>query len=477
MTLNIDLEDVPDAILEAVKARIMANRRRLIDNQDQRLSPALRPGPQIRKQGADSRTWRRAEPAAVPNQQPQDFAISYQGGGRIWSANGQDSELLPVTVNPNQAGEIDVPPLPQYADSYIIGADGFIYPGSYSIQNRATKRFYLPAGGRSYILIDSQPWIASAQVFIRTPKDIDINQWAFDSADDVVDNAYTYFGQQDSAASDPYSFRASAYATLIGSGVGPGYYNWGIVHYDKIASGRSTTCFFVSDAVARQVPTPGAIGQALQQLAPGWTTTDASRVNNDNFPSTVKVRLVRPFDGAIYDEYVAYPFPTGAFSTSLQFRTPVDQSSSPPLFAGDLGVFSHFSAKGSWVWTPSILDVFKNPAGTIGSFQDPASANSYRSSHINAQAVLTRLSGTLPFVDVNEQTLIDSQIYERLRPGLARSDDNVYDSTRYFTERTLRPYPAPGQRSAEAVIWDGGDPAYCRQALIDLGFSQQDITP
>lgn len=70
MTLNIDLEDVPDAILEAVKARILANRRRLLDQQEQQQQPAaLQPKPQFRKFGADSRTWKRPQPAAVSSGQ------------------------------------------------------------------------------------------------------------------------------------------------------------------------------------------------------------------------------------------------------------------------------------------------------------------------------------------------------------------------------------------------------------------------
>lgn len=66
MTLNVNLEDVPFAILEAVRGRIMSNRRRLKDNQEQQQQrPALQPKPQFRKFGADGRTWKRPQPAAV----------------------------------------------------------------------------------------------------------------------------------------------------------------------------------------------------------------------------------------------------------------------------------------------------------------------------------------------------------------------------------------------------------------------------
>lgn len=64
MTLNIDLEDVPFAILEAVKARILANRRRLQQDQ-QRPRPSLRPRPQFVKIGASSKAWRLPKPAAL----------------------------------------------------------------------------------------------------------------------------------------------------------------------------------------------------------------------------------------------------------------------------------------------------------------------------------------------------------------------------------------------------------------------------
>jgi len=75
MTLNIDLEDVPDAILEAVKARIMANRRRLLDRQELLRQPPLQPKPQSRKFGADSKTWKRPEPAAVANYAPDTLTF------------------------------------------------------------------------------------------------------------------------------------------------------------------------------------------------------------------------------------------------------------------------------------------------------------------------------------------------------------------------------------------------------------------
>jgi hypothetical protein len=59
--VNVTLEEVPFAILEAVKARILGQRRRL-DERKQR--PSTRPRPQFRSVGASSKAWRPPQPAA-----------------------------------------------------------------------------------------------------------------------------------------------------------------------------------------------------------------------------------------------------------------------------------------------------------------------------------------------------------------------------------------------------------------------------
>lgn len=63
--VNLDLEDVPFAILEVVKARILANRRRLGLSQEQtKPRPSTRPRPQFRKTGASSKGWRKPQHGA-----------------------------------------------------------------------------------------------------------------------------------------------------------------------------------------------------------------------------------------------------------------------------------------------------------------------------------------------------------------------------------------------------------------------------
>lgn len=133
MTLNIDLEDVPWAILEAVRVRIMSNRRRLLDREELLRQPPLQPKPQSRKFGADSKTWKRPQPAAVqslgsgwllvpsgPWQEPlqgfQCVVVGYATNplladeGAFEIGNG---ELLPGVVVDETANS----PFQQYVDS------------------------------------------------------------------------------------------------------------------------------------------------------------------------------------------------------------------------------------------------------------------------------------------------------------------------------------------------------------------------
>lgn len=69
--VNVDLEEVPFAILEAVRARILANRARI---NDARLRPSTRPRPQFRKTGASNSSWRL----------PQHGAAAVDDGVALW---------------------------------------------------------------------------------------------------------------------------------------------------------------------------------------------------------------------------------------------------------------------------------------------------------------------------------------------------------------------------------------------------------
>ena len=76
--VNLALEEVPFAILEVVKARILANRSKLGAEQDQQKPPpSLKPRPQLRKFGANSKTYRRPEPAATGGGFDSIYGVAY----------------------------------------------------------------------------------------------------------------------------------------------------------------------------------------------------------------------------------------------------------------------------------------------------------------------------------------------------------------------------------------------------------------
>lgn len=85
--VNLTLEEVPFAILEAVKARILANRRQL--GQAQKPRPSLRPRPQFRRYGASSKTWRKPQyGAAILGQSYDVFNVTMRPS--------DDSAFVPV---------------------------------------------------------------------------------------------------------------------------------------------------------------------------------------------------------------------------------------------------------------------------------------------------------------------------------------------------------------------------------------------
>lgn len=98
MTLNVTLEDLPFAILEAVRTRIETNRRRLQQGQQQRPRPSLRPRPQFTKLGANSKSWRLPKSAVIPQGNPKTIGVAFwqyvtTGGNAVqysWRVNSGD---------------------------------------------------------------------------------------------------------------------------------------------------------------------------------------------------------------------------------------------------------------------------------------------------------------------------------------------------------------------------------------------------
>lgn len=105
MTLNVNLEDVPWEILEAVKARIMANRRKL-EQEESNTRESLRPRPQYAKFGATSRSYRRPEPA-VPALAGGNGWLLVPSGPWQESLQGYKCIIRGLPIGPFVTGEND----------------------------------------------------------------------------------------------------------------------------------------------------------------------------------------------------------------------------------------------------------------------------------------------------------------------------------------------------------------------------------
>lgn len=162
--VNVTLEEVPFAILEAVKARILAQRRRL-DERKQR--PSLRPRPQFRNVGASNKEWRPPQPVAgvIPERIVVGGFYEFPEIGRnlIRTLDGSKEYLVKAptiefeNVEPSSSSVEVTPIIEQDIPGTFIntGSNTIVYkrrtvqatPSSVS-----TRPIVLPAGGRNVIL-------------------------------------------------------------------------------------------------------------------------------------------------------------------------------------------------------------------------------------------------------------------------------------------------------------------------------------
>lgn len=144
MTLNVSLDEVPFAILETVKARILANRRRLQDQQRPR--PSLRPRPQFTRIGASSKAWRLPRPAATVMARDGGFRFidvfdhrtplsksdpAYNVANKITPSSGlDDASIVRVFIKDfDYSCFLTAPPVPQFFGNQVAGFVNFVQDG------------------------------------------------------------------------------------------------------------------------------------------------------------------------------------------------------------------------------------------------------------------------------------------------------------------------------------------------------------
>lgn len=155
MTLNIDLEDVPFAILEAVKARILANRKRLQDSRDQSLRRSTRPRPQFARIGATSKIWRLPKPAAMVEDDGRVLLVTWNGIKPVLSDSS--AVLLNEDLSPNSSSTT----ITAGGTAAALGITGF-GPNNYSTWNYRTTQCKI--NGRSDFTYETWVSFASSEL-------------------------------------------------------------------------------------------------------------------------------------------------------------------------------------------------------------------------------------------------------------------------------------------------------------------------
>jgi hypothetical protein len=161
--VNVTLEEVPFAILEAVKARILANRQR---RNEIRQRPSLRPRPQFRNVGASNKDWRPPQPSAgvVPERIVVGaYWLQFLDDGYLVKTADESKEYR-FTIPKIDLGSVAPPfvtveEFPIREDFYsgpaiYTGSNTIVYKTRSVMGTGGTNRNYiqLPAGGKNVIL-------------------------------------------------------------------------------------------------------------------------------------------------------------------------------------------------------------------------------------------------------------------------------------------------------------------------------------
>jgi hypothetical protein len=139
--VNVTLEEVPFAILEAVKARILANRQRRNEN---RQRPSLRPRPQFRNVGASNKEWRPPQPVGGVFSLPRMVAGFML---RRFPATGGDIDYVEISdFEGNTTFRVDV----KEVDDPFPALPPATTTSSFS-ESGNTRTFYSEYNGKRYL--------------------------------------------------------------------------------------------------------------------------------------------------------------------------------------------------------------------------------------------------------------------------------------------------------------------------------------
>lgn len=482
MSLNVSIDDVPFAILEMVKARILAQRQK---QQQAKPTAPKGPRPQFRRFGASSKAYRMPRPAALPD----DDVTSL---GHLWWF--MDSE--PVTNFGVNARGI-------YADASI-----------YQVGLKRTSRLYCGDGSKYVEIIHGQqqqqilpaytgfPYIPDAPV--KVPASInfpDNNIFLRDGSDEsrlfilpagndtfvaifmawnvsVSVNAMVPITGSTVVGGNP-AFRARCgFPDNDGGTLLPGLpLTWEHVITNPTVSSQTSLvsrAFICSNTNIREIEIPASF-QPLIDIQYSQTTIANKRISTT---------LVNNFSNRYCVAFASVPEINNYlenFSDGLMIV--LDSEYDPETFYANLTGRDYDPESYPWVndskelWQAKIGSIVKQKPADLRYLISDLSKGAYAEPY-NTWTASHAFNDNLPFAYGRWTDLNTTPVTESIPTGYRWPPDKfTSEPERDFRMAPGRPTVDEASYESLHVVWDWDDPDYCRQVCLALGFSTADLEP
>lgn len=460
MSLLIDVQEVPWRILEMVQARILANRARKDQRQqDEEVRGLTRPRPQRKAFGATMTTYRRPEPVGLPADAAEKIAVAMWRVESISPQPGSLTERITVRNASNTASATFDVNHPEIALSPL-------WPGTSCLSGNLDQ---YACYDTTFTGIENEGWVDRWQIYGRWQIDSDSFHLALPAGGQ---NCIYVYGNR----SNQSGYYAKYQKTYSG-GLDPSLLTLtrekGIYTTPEV---KVLKCFLISNRTIRELAPPAGLRESIESLREAFTERGTQQ-EVINVPQLGQ--LDRENANLVDRSYVV-----GGIRDAL--------NEIPLLYSYGLSrsfglVLGSNSGDGTGLFTPGVYTFLSSYRG-----DPPSNSNSYatvRSTYLGSAPVSPKLlapcmiEGGCPVPGTRTQE----------RPSNSNEPAFItFDSTRNIPTVRTAPLDASGfKREARRLdlidvdlseynpiyAWDWGNPAYCRQQLLALGFSPADLTP
>jgi hypothetical protein len=530
MSLLVDVQMVPNKILELVKARILANRAKARNNQQvAQLKGPTRPRVQRAKFGADALTYRRPEPAAVsPNNGYKIFSFKVERNAEdqvttIKTLNGAASVKVTEGVTrlrPTLTDKVETQSVVTTENTSVTKSR---YTTKVGRDDSAGGYAILPVGPDSCIYCHLE-YYSSATGELITEVEYTIESeatttplcgytmTAVKSKNAVIVNGGTTSVQSSNLyvykcflvtrntiheISAPAQLEELLWTKLLGSTrpsgsvaiVDSGFRQFTYINqtfkYTALSAGR---CDLFAKSGTFIIPLDETypdyeelMGDSSSQglfeltgvspnISCGTTTETVATFTDGDGKLVTEILKICVIEETITYEpsepvFLSIQKPAAVFS-GVKWTPP------PPIFQ-----LRYLGNKGDNLVTPGIFAAIKHAGELIPENSDLSQVLKTYGLESDAPKV------TLVAVDIPPSEEKPRQVRYDYHPRLLNPtvyyapDDIKLRINRSQTATVPVASYVPGLLSQVVSTWDWGNPAYCRQQLLDLGFTPEDLTP